>query len=210
MTNDENPPRFKTLFAQALELPPEERGAFLDAACRGEPTLRADVESLLAYDSGLEIAEHDEGFLKSPLVRRSEETPADDSLQPLRDEPTLPFHFGRYRILGRRGEGGMGIVYEAEQDNPRRTVALKVIRSELVSPELVKRFKSEAQILARLQHSGIAQVYEAGMSEDGRPFFAMELIRGMPMDESAQSRSRSAGAPRAVGQGVRRGATRPR
>ena len=77
----------------------------------------------------------------------------------------------------------MGIVYEAEQDNPRRTVALKVIRSELVSPELVKRFKSEAQILARLQHSGIAQVYEAGMSEDGRPFFAMELIRGMPMDE---------------------------
>jgi len=66
--NDENPPRFKTLFAQALELPPEERGAFLDAACRGEPTLRADVESLLAYDSDLEIAEHDEGFLKSPLV----------------------------------------------------------------------------------------------------------------------------------------------
>ena len=89
--NDENPPRFKTLFAQALELPPEERGAFLDAACRGEPTLRADVESLLAYDSGLEIAEHDEGFLKSPLVRRSEETPADDSLQPLRMNPRCPF-----------------------------------------------------------------------------------------------------------------------
>ncbi len=186
--NDENPPRFKTLFAQALELPPEERGAFLDAACRGEPTLRADVESLLAYDSGLEIAEHDEGFLKSPLVRRSEKTSADDSLQSVRHEATLPVHIGRYRILGRRGEGGMGIVYEAEQDNPRRTVALKVIRSELVSPELVKRFKSEAQILARLQHSGIAQVYEAGMSEDGRPFFAMELIRGMPLDEYARSR----------------------
>ena len=102
--------------------------------------------------------------------------------------PRCPTHFGRYRILRRRGEGGMGIVYEAEQDNPRRTVALKVIRSELVSPELVKRFKSEAQILARLQHSGIAQVYEAGMSEDGRPFFAMELIRGMPLDEYARSR----------------------
>ena len=186
--NDENPPRFKTLFAQALELPREERGAFLDAACRGEPTLRADVESLLAYDSGLEIAEHDDGFLKSPLVRRSEETAADLSLQPLRDEPTLPFHFGRYRILCRRGEGGMGIVYEAEQDNPRRTVALKVIRSELVSPEVVKRFNSEAQILARLQHPGIAQVYEAGMSEDSRPFFAMELIRGMPLDEYSRSR----------------------
>ena len=82
----------------------------------------------------------------------------------------------------------MGTVYEAEQDNPRRTVALKVIRSGLVSPELVKRFKHEAQILARLQHSGIAQVYEAGMSEDGRPFFAMEFIRGMPLDEYARSR----------------------
>ena len=84
----------------------------------------------------------------------------------------------------------MGTVYEAEQDNPRRTVALKVIRPELVSPELVKRFSHEAQILARLQHSGIAQVYEAGMGEDGQPFFAMEFIRGMPLDEyAAQSQS---------------------
>ncbi len=143
---------------------------------------------MLAYDSGLEIGEHDEGFLKSPLVRGAEATPADDSMQPVRHEPALPTHIGRYRILRRHGEGGMGIVYEAEQDNPRRTVALKVIRSELVSPELVKRFKNEAQILARLQHPGIAQVYEAGMSEDGRPFFAMELIRGMPLDEYARSR----------------------
>ena len=82
----------------------------------------------------------------------------------------------------------MGTVYEAEQDNPRRTVALKVIRPGLVSPELVKRFSHEAQILARLQHSGIAQVHEAGMGEDGQPFFAMEFIRGMPLDEYARSR----------------------
>ncbi len=187
--NDENPPHFRTLFAEALELPPEERGAFLDAACHGDPGLRADVESLLAYDSGLEIGERDESFLKSPLVRGVDRTPADLALQPAKPEPPLPTHVGRYRILRRHGEGGMGIVYEAEQDNPRRTVALKVIRSELVSPELVKRFKSEAQILARLQHSGIAQVYEAGMSEDGRPFFAMELIRGMPLDDYARSRN---------------------
>ena len=88
----------------------------------------------------------------------------------------------------------MGTVYEAEQDNPRRTVALKVIRPELVSPELVKRFNHEAQILARLQHSGIAQVYEAGMGEDGQPFFAMEFIRGMPLDEYARSRGLDAAA----------------
>ena len=103
-------------------------------------------------------------------------------------------HIGRYRILRRHGEGGMGTVYEAEQDNPRRTVALKVIRPGLVSPELVKRFSHEAQILARLQHPGIAQVYEAGMGEDGQPFFAMEFIRGMPLDEYARSRGLDAAA----------------
>ena len=88
----------------------------------------------------------------------------------------------------------MGTVYEAEQDNPRRTVALKVIRPGLVSPELVKRFSHEAQILARLQHPGIAQVYEAGMGEDGQSFFAMEFIRGMPLDEYARSRGLNAAA----------------
>ena len=123
----------------------------------------------------------------------------------------MPASFGRYRILRLHGEGGMGTVYEAEQDNPRRTVALKVIRPGLVSAELVKRFSHEAQILARLQHPGIAQVYEAGMGEDGRPFFAMEFIRGMPLDEYARERGLdAAGAARAAGHGVRRGATRPR
>src|SRR5262249_61236535 len=101
---------------------------------------------------------------------------------------------GRCRILRRYGEGGMGTVHEAEQDNPRRTVALKVIRSELVSTDLVKRFSHEAQILARLQHSGIAQIYEAGMSADGRPFFAMEFIRGMPLDEYARRHGLDAAA----------------
>jgi WD40 repeat protein len=186
--NDQDPPRFSTLFAQALELPPEERGAFLDAACRGDLGLRADVESLLAYDAGVEVGEHDDAFLKSPLVRGAGKVDTDPSSLPVQHKPDLPTHLGRYRILGRLGEGGMGTVFEAEQDNPRRTVALKVIRSELVSPEIVKRFESEAQILARLQHSGIAQVFEAGMSEDGRPYFAMELIRGIPLDEYARSR----------------------
>ena len=182
------------MFAQAADLPRHERGAFLDAACRGEADLRAEVEGLLAYDSGFGMETDEDGFLKSPLVRAPEATPSGSSLPPLRDEPGLPLHIGRYRILRRHGEGGMGTVYEAEQDNPRRTVALKVIRPGLVSPELVKRFSHEAQILARLQHSGIAQVYEAGMGEDGQPFFAMEFIRGMPLDEYARSRGLDAAA----------------
>ena len=104
----------------------------------------------------------------------------------------------------------MGIVYEAEQDNPRRTVAIKVIRPGYASPELLSRFRHEAGILARLQHPGIAQVYEAGIDDDGRPFFAMEFIRGMPLDEYAQSRSQTSRAPRAAGEGVRRGSARSR
>ena len=174
--------RVGPLFTEASDLPEEERAAFLAAACQGDPLLRAEVESLLAYDSS-SGAEDDEGFLKSPLVREPDETLSDFSPSPLSARSVLPSHIGRYRILAWHGEGGMGTVYEAEQDNPRRTVALKVIRSGFVSPEVFNRFRHEAQILARLQHFGIAQVYEAGVSEDGRPFFAMEFIRGQPLDE---------------------------
>ena len=74
---------------------------------------------------------------------------------------------GRYRIVRLIGEGGMGAVYEAEQDQPRRTVALKVIKPGLASPELLRRFEQEAQALGRLQHPGIAQIYEAGTADTG-------------------------------------------
>jgi non-specific serine/threonine protein kinase/serine/threonine-protein kinase len=79
------------------------------------------------------------------------------------------------------GEGGMGAVYEAEQENPRRFVALKVIKPGWTSPELLRRFEQEAQALGRLQHPGIAQIYEAGAADTGfglQPYFAMEFIRG--------------------------------
>jgi WD40 repeat protein/predicted Ser/Thr protein kinase len=90
---------------------------------------------------------------------------------------------GHYRILRRIAEGGMGTVYEAEQDEPRRTVALKVMRPGLDSPPLRKRFTQEARILGRLHHAGIAQVYDAGATADGRLYFAMELIHGLPLGQ---------------------------
>ncbi len=179
--------RVRTLFARAAELPREERTAFLDAHCGGEPLLRTEVEDLLAYDSGFGTEHDDASFLESPLVRGPEFPTTDGPFEPDGHETILPSHIGRYRVLRRHGEGGMGTVYEAEQDNPRRIVALKVIRSELVSLDLVRRFRHEAQILARLQHPGIAQVYEAGVNSNGRPFFAMEFIRGRPLDEYAAS-----------------------
>jgi hypothetical protein len=178
-----SPEAVEALFQQAVDLVPARRGAFLDERCAGDPDLRAAVEKLLHFDAKAQSAPD---FLQSPAADVRAALP--------RRAAAMPASFGRYRILRLYGEGGMGTVYEAQQDNPRRTVALKVIRPGLVSSEHVKRFSHEAQILARLQHPGIAQVYEAGMGEDGQPFFAMEFIRGMPLDEYARSRGLDAAA----------------
>jgi tetratricopeptide (TPR) repeat protein/predicted Ser/Thr protein kinase len=102
----------------------------------------------------------------------------------------LPATIGRYRIVRLIGEGGMGAVYEAEQDQPRRTVALKVIKPGLASPELLRRFAQEAQALGRLQHPGIAQIYDAGTADTGfgsQPYFAMEFIRGAALGDYADT-----------------------
>lgn len=101
-------------------------------------------------------------------------------------ELSLPERIGRYRILARIGEGGMGAVFRAEQESPRRVVALKVIRAGLASDRLLRRFEYEAQVLGRLQHPGIAQIFEAGAVEGafGRmPYFAMELVEGRPLGD---------------------------
>lgn len=96
--------------------------------------------------------------------------------------------FARYRLVGLIGEGGMGSVYEAEQDHPSRTVALKIIKPGISSPKLLRRFEQESQALGRLQHPGIAHIYEAGTADMGfgpQPYFAMELIRGRTLTDYA-------------------------
>jgi eukaryotic-like serine/threonine-protein kinase len=103
-------------------------------------------------------------------------------------ERSWPANIGRYMILHLLGEGGMGVVYEAEQENPRRTVALKIIKPRFGSSELRRRFEQEAAALGRLQHPGIAQVYEAGAADSGfgpQPYFAMELVHGRPLRDYA-------------------------
>ena len=103
----------------------------------------------------------------------------------------IPAIIGRYRIIRLLGEGGMGAVYEAEQENPRRTVALKVIKPGLASASLLRRFEQEAHALGRLQHPGIAQIYEAGTAAADfgvQPYFAMEFIRGKTLRDYAQDR----------------------
>lgn len=189
-----NPERYKQVkqvFGAACRLDAAERAAYLDQVCAGDIELRAEVEALLA---------HDEKTLPIlPFVPAA--AMLDSDLQPLvesdlgersRDPQTSSSRMGRFRILRKIGEGGMGVVYEAEQDNPRRTVALKVIRPGVASQQTLLRFDIEAQILGRLQHPGIAQIYEAGTAAietsagltADQPYFAMEFVHGKPLDQA--------------------------
>src|SRR5262249_42943146 len=154
------------IFLAALERTRDERVAFVDEACGGDAELRAEVAALLLTDA--ETA----SFLNSPVAAR----PASEEAAALVPPGT---RIGRYLVLRCLGGGGLGAAYEAEQDRPRRVVALKLMRRGLSSRSALRRFEDEAQILARLHHPGIAQVFEAGVHDDGSgplPWFAMELI----------------------------------
>lgn len=96
---------------------------------------------------------------------------------------TARVKIGNYSILGRLGEGGMGVVYEAMQENPHRVVALKIIRDAFAGEQAVRMFQREAQVLGRLRHPGIAAIYESGRTQDGQHFFAMELVHGLRLDD---------------------------
>jgi predicted Ser/Thr protein kinase len=103
----------------------------------------------------------------------------------------LPEQVGPYKVLGLLGAGGMGVVYLAEQERPRRQVALKVMRPGSATPQGLRRFEYEAQALGRLQHAGIARIYEAGTADAGhgpQPYFAMELVRGQPLTAYAEAK----------------------
>lgn len=175
--------RARVLFEKLVDVPLDQRGPVLDQECAGDPPLRAFVEELLANeDRGLG------GFLATPAW-------VADSYSPGAGEAGMPQRVGRYEVLRVIGEGGMGTVYEAQQDSPRRRVALKVIRPGLATGQMRRRFQREADLLGQLQHPGIAQVYEAGVApvttDTGaaarQPFFAMELIRGGALGEHAHS-----------------------
>ncbi|MEM8934309.1 MAG: serine/threonine-protein kinase, partial [Acidobacteriota bacterium] len=166
------------IVAEALDLERDERRDFLDSALAAAPAWRSEVESLLA-----EYDEDDGDFLSIPVARRFDGV--ESASMP------VPERIGRYRILDVLGEGGMGTVYLAEQDEPvRRRVALKVIR-RLRRPGIRTRFAAECQALARLKHPNIAAMYEAGVvdhgdgetgsDEDLQPYVAMEWIEGEPM-----------------------------
>jgi WD40 repeat protein/tRNA A-37 threonylcarbamoyl transferase component Bud32 len=164
--------REQDIFDEAAEIEGGElRRAFLDRACDGDAALRGRVDALLkAHDA----ASGSTGFLGGE--RGSEVRPTEQ-----REEPIL---VGRYRLLQKIGEGGCGLVFMAEQSEPvRRRVALKLIKPGMDTRQVLARFEAERQALAMMDHPNIARVLDAGATEAGRPYFVMELVRGIPITE---------------------------
>jgi serine/threonine protein kinase len=184
------------LFHELAGRLPAEREAYY-AERQVPAAVREEVESLLRFDgaagpsiSGYVASEAERVLLRKRGGEKPAETQAAPSLSQTQAAHAMPSRIGAYRILRLVGEGGMGAVYEAEQEKPHRTVALKVVKPVRASAELVRRFDMEAQALGRLQHPGIARIYEAGTADTGsgpQPYFAMEYILGKPLGEYAES-----------------------
>ncbi len=165
------------LFDQAVALPPLERAAFLDEACGNDDALRSEVEALLAADEGADAFVDDMGeqVVGPALARALDER-----------DPLLGSIVGPYKIEERVGVGGMGTVYRASRADGafEQTVALKVVRVDL-RPDLRARFLAERQILARLDHPAIARLHDGGLTQDGRPWLAMDYVDGLPITQYA-------------------------
>ena len=163
------------LFAAALEMPADKRPALLDAMCVGDPALRQRLETLLAaHEKADEVSAKGAAAVVATIKL---------DLPDAEDE-AVGQTIGRYKVLEKVGEGGCGVVYVAEQTEPvRRRVALKVIKLGMDTKQVIGRFEAERQALAMMDHPNIAKVLDAGSTEAGRPFFVMELVRGIKITE---------------------------
>jgi len=160
----------ETIFEAAWMLPVEQRAAYLQEACREDAQLRQRVEHLL------KASDRAGGFMQEPYAPESVKQ---DAIR-LPGAERIGDRIGRYKLLQQIGEGGCGVVYMAEQEEPvRRRVALKVIRLGMDTKQVIARFEAERQALALMDHPHIAKVLDAGATETGRPFFVMELVRGI-------------------------------
>jgi eukaryotic-like serine/threonine-protein kinase len=162
------------LFDAALQLLPEQRPGYLDQACGDEAALRQRIEALL------KAAERTNDFLDQSAPPASSQSA--NASSPVAEKPGD--NIGPYKLLQQIGEGGCGVVYMAEQEQPvRRRVALKVIKLGMDTRQVIARFDAERQALAMMDHPNIAKVLEAGATATGRPYFVMELVRGVKITE---------------------------
>ncbi|MFG0299166.1 MAG: serine/threonine-protein kinase, partial [Phycisphaerales bacterium JB047] len=182
--NDSQHDRITKMFTEACELPQDLREDFVRDHAEGDEDIISRVMEMLAADSD----ETDGQLLSDQVIDAGLHFQLNDGITG--EQP--PGEISRFQIIREIGRGGMGVVYEAMQLQPERPVAIKVIRSGLISSQAKQRFKREAQLLGRLQHPGIAQIYEAGSlnDEDGdQPFIAMELVEGVPIKAFCEEQS---------------------
>lgn len=169
-------PTAEAIFLALADVEARERGAVLDRRCGGDTALRRDVEALLAA-----LDAPDDDFLDPDRVPSLDMAAVDGPLQP-------GTRLGSFLVLHALGSGGMGVVYAAQQDRPRRTVAIKVLRRGFRHPEILRRFEQEAEMLGRLQHAGIAQVYAFTAGDRTIPaHLVMELVSGPPITDYARA-----------------------
>ncbi len=174
--------REEELFDAACEISaPEQRAAFLDQACAGNAGLRARIEALLAAHKRAGHFPSDHGLPGAANPESSGPPPSTTELILTEGAGT---RIGRYKLLQRIGEGGCGVVYMAQQEEPvRRRIALKVIKLGMDTKSVIARFEAERQALAMMDHPNIARVLDAGATDTGRPFFVMELVHGIKITE---------------------------
>src|SRR5262245_54920134 len=162
--------RLESLFAATLQKPPADRPAYLDQACADDPALRKQVEALLRAHGAAG------SFLESPApspVVTVDEQPVPEGLGRV---------IGPYKLIEQIGEGGMGTVWMAQQTEPvKRLVAVKLIKAGMASRQVIARFEAERQALALMDHAHIARVLDAGTTPNGRPYFVMDLVKGVPI-----------------------------
>lgn len=176
--------RVSRLFLAASALTPEAIPLFLDRECAGDAELRAEIEAMLVQD----VRQGATGALAARVLGAARAMPA--SALPAASGVPMPERIGPYRILELLGEGGMGVVYRAEQTDPiHREVALKVIRGGADSAGVLARFEAERQMIASMDHPNIARVLDAGSDAEGRPYFVMERIEGVPITDYCRSRN---------------------
>jgi serine/threonine protein kinase/Tfp pilus assembly protein PilF len=166
--------RAKSIFLAASELPdPAQRADYLVQQCGGDGPLRARVEALLrAHDAATDLGDQPSGAAFEATV---------DAPAAVRPGTLIA---GRYKLIEVIGEGGMGTVWLAEQKEPvKRKVAVKLIKPGMDSKSVLARFEAERQALAMMDHPNIARVFDGGMTAEGRPFFVMEFVKGVPLTE---------------------------
>jgi eukaryotic-like serine/threonine-protein kinase len=182
--------RVEDVYYSALEIKsPDQRKVFLDRVCQGDAGLRSVVDKLLASQPGVEKFFQESGAVRLPmeeLSQRLADTPGlAETIDALENkDESIGKSIGPYKLLQKIGEGGCGVVYMAEQEKPvRRRVAFKIIKLGMDTKSVINRFEAERQALALMDHPHIARVLDANATESGRPYFVMELVRGVKITE---------------------------